>query len=99
LGQHGPYGTERRAPLVHSSGSVTLTLGIPEGRVGLVIGRHGAVVNQIKELLGVSIQISRKGEAAEGGGQDRTCRVSGPREAVEIARQLIHQKIEGVPDA
>lgn len=56
---------------------------------------QGAVINQIKELLGVSIRISKKGEFLPGT-YDRACSITGTPEAVEIAQRLIQQKIDAM---
>ncbi len=76
--------------------AVTVTLAIPEDRVGVVIGRAGAVINQIKGLVNVSVRISRKGEHLPGTG-DRACQISGAPEAVELAQRLILQKVHEAP--
>lgn len=73
--------------------NASVTIAVPEDKVGVVIGKQGAVVNQIKELLGVSIRISRKGEFLPGT-HDRACSINGTPEAVEIAQRLIQQKID-----
>ena len=52
------------------------------------------VIKQIKEMLGVNIRISAKGEFMAGT-SDRVCTISGSQESVEIAQRIIKQKIEG----
>lgn len=74
----GPSG----APLPRGGGGgggASVTLAVPEERVGLVIGKQGSVINQIKELLGVSIRISKKGEFLPGS-HDRACSITGTPE-------------------
>lgn len=78
----------------NSTGHVSVTIGIPESRVGNVIGKQGAIINQIKEVVNVTIRISKKGEHLPGTDQ-RACYISGPPDSVEIAHRLIQQKIEG----
>ncbi|KAL4458465.1 hypothetical protein ABPG75_013330 [Micractinium tetrahymenae] len=78
-----------------AGGGATITIAVPEDKVGVVIGKQGAVINQIKELLGVSIRISKKGEFLPGT-YDRACSITGTPEAVEIAQRLIQQKIDAM---
>jgi hypothetical protein len=68
-------------------GGASVTIAVPEEKVGVVIGKQGAVVNQIKELLGVSIRISKKGEFMPGS-HDRACSITGTPEvgALRAAR-------------
>lgn len=74
--------------------ATTVTLAVPESRVGTVIGKQGVVINQIKELVNVTIRISKKGEYLPGT-NDRACHISGSPESVELAQRLIVQRIEG----
>lgn len=89
----GPGGPLGMGGPPRGGGGASVTIAVPEDKVGVVIGKQGAVVNQIKELLGVSIRISRKGEFLPGT-HDRACSITGTPEAVEIAQRLIQQKIE-----
>ncbi|EFN54199.1 hypothetical protein CHLNCDRAFT_31755 [Chlorella variabilis] len=105
LGGNAPHmlhlGPGAGAPLPRGGGGggggggagASVTIAVPEDKVGVVIGKQGAVINQIKELLGVSIRISKKGEFLPGS-HDRACSITGTPEAVEIAQRLIQQKID-----
>jgi len=53
------------------------------------------VLNQIKELLNVTVRISPKGEHIPGT-SDRFCYITGEGEAVEMAQRLIMRRIEGI---
>ena len=81
------------AGIPHSVHATTVTLAIPEERVGSVIGKGGSVINQIKGLVNVDIRISKKGEHLPGT-TDRACQISGSPEAVDLAQRLIMQRIE-----
>jgi RNA-binding protein Nova len=74
--------------------TTTMTLAIPEDRVGTVIGKQGAVINQIKDLVKVSIRISKRGEHLPGT-NDRACEITGAPDAVELAQRLIMQRRVG----
>ena len=92
----GGFGGDRQ---ISNSGNfgvhaTTMTLAIPEDRVGTVIGKQGAVINQIKDLVKVSIRISKRGEHLPGT-TDRACEITGSPEAVELAQRLIMQRMVG----
>lgn len=89
----GGMGGMGMGPPPPRAGGASVTMAVPEEKVGVVIGKQGAVINQIKELLGVSIRISKKGEFLPGT-HDRACSITGTPQAVEIAQQLIQQKID-----
>ena len=74
--------------------STSITIALPEDRVGTVIGKQGVVINQIKDLMKVSIRISKRGEHLPGT-NDRACEITGTPEAVELAQRLILQRMEG----
>lgn len=74
--------------------TTTMTLAIPEDHVGTVIGKQGAVINQIKDLVKVSIRISKRGEHLPGT-NDRACEITGAPDAVELAQGLIMQRLVG----
>lgn len=76
-------------------GGITITMGVPEEKVGVIIGKQGQVIKQIKDMLGVGIRISAKGEFLPGSPQHRSCTITGTQESVEIAQKIIQQKIEG----
>jgi len=81
---------ERKGP-VDKDGS-TIEIPVPEAKAGAIIGKQGHVITQIQELLGVRMTMSRKGEIIQGT-TNRTCTVSGSKEAVEIAERIVNMKI------
>jgi hypothetical protein len=87
------------APLPRSGGGggASVTLAVPEDKVGVVIGKQGAVINQIKELLGVSIRISKKGEFLPGS-HDRACSITGTPEVGHRWRQCLFLRTAAVVD-
>eukprot|EP00887_Chlorella_sp_A99_P006419 scaffold3.g6419.t1 len=99
-GHHGqaPYHHDPHPAAAPGAGrpATSITMGVPEDRVGVVIGKGGQVINQIKELMGVSIRISKKGEFLPGTA-DRSCTISGDPAACELARQFIQNKVDMGP--
>jgi RNA-binding protein Nova len=66
---------------------------VPDRAVGAIIGKGGEVINQIKNVVGVRIRVSGRDEYIEGT-RDRNVTISGPKEAVAIAEQLIRKKMD-----
>lgn len=149
-GGHAPYHDHHAPPAGIGRPVASITIGLPEDRVGVVIGKGGQVrmgndggwcgsrcgglcagykrgckrvessrvsghpsgllslksplacpccsplqvINQIKELMGVSIRISRKGEFLPGSADHRSCTISGDPAACELARQFIQNKVD-----
>lgn len=97
---HGPPGgyhhDNRHAAPVPSAHATTITVAIPEEAVGRVIGKQGVIINQMKDLLGINVKISKKGEYLPGT-NDRACHITGDPESVEIAQRLVQQKIDAPP--
>lgn len=74
----------------------SLDMQIAEDKIGAVIGKHGHVISQIQDLLGVTMSISRRGEHIEGTNEG-ACRISGPdEEVVSVAEQIVRLKIRGI---
>jgi RNA-binding protein Nova len=74
----------------------SLDMQIAEDKIGAVIGKHGHVVTQIQDLLGVTMSISRRGEHIEGT-NERACKISGPdEEVISLAEKIVQLKIRGV---
>ncbi|KAK9822677.1 hypothetical protein WJX81_007706 [Elliptochloris bilobata] len=81
-GGSGPKGQQR----------VEVTVPVPEGRVGAVIGKGGEVISQLKSVVGVKIRISDREDFVPGT-RNRKVTISGTADAVQIAQVLIHQKV------
>ena len=94
-GGSGGGGGDRNANGAFDVPATTMTLAIPEEKVGTVIGKQGAVINQIKDLVNVSIRISKRGEHLPGT-DDRACEITGAPDAVELAHRLIMQRLAAV---
>eukprot|EP00890_Picochlorum_soloecismus_P000202 jgi/Picsp_1/1182/NSC_04663-R1_binding to tomv rna 1l (long form) protein len=73
----------------------SLDMQVAEDKIGAVIGKHGHVITQIQDLLGVTMSISRRGEHIEGT-NERACKISGPNEeVVSVAEKIVQLKIRG----
>jgi RNA-binding protein Nova len=74
------------------SGQTELTMPVPDNRVGVIIGKGGEVINQLKNVVGVNIRISSKDDLIPGT-RDRKVTIMGPAECVQIAQVLITNKL------
>lgn len=77
-------------PLMHHpDGQVSEVLEVPKHLVGKLIGRAGATIQTLQQSTGTSIQIDHAS-----GGDDKKVTVKGTPEAVEKAKESIHQVLE-----
>ncbi|CAM9647700.1 unnamed protein product, partial [Heterosigma akashiwo] len=70
----------------------TDVMGVPDDKIGAVIGRAGATIGEIHRRSGATLHVSAKNEFAPGT-KDRIVTLRGPREAIQAARALITQKL------
>uniref|UniRef100_A0A1L8DHD1 Putative k-similarity type rna binding protein n=1 Tax=Nyssomyia neivai TaxID=330878 RepID=A0A1L8DHD1_9DIPT len=73
---------------VNPNATVNEEIKIPDKMVGLIIGRGGEQISRLQSESGCKIQMAPD----SGGSPERICSLSGPRDAVNRARDLI-QKI------
>uniref|UniRef100_A0A1B0D2X9 K Homology domain-containing protein n=1 Tax=Phlebotomus papatasi TaxID=29031 RepID=A0A1B0D2X9_PHLPP len=73
---------------VNPNATVNEEIKIPDKMVGLIIGRGGEQITRLQADSGCKIQMA----ADSGGGPERMCSLSGPRDAVSRAKEMI-QKI------
>jgi len=82
------------AALVHGTPSVSMTVFIPNDKVGLVIGRAGNSIRELQERSGAHIVVAKESEASMGN-HVRPVTLTGPFMQVEAAREMIMEKISG----
>merc|ERR1719454_2405500 len=71
---------------------VTDTMAVPSNKVGLVMGKGGETIRNICSQSGAHCQVDK---AAPEGAREKSIVIKGSAEAVERAKQLIHEKIGG----
>lgn len=71
---------------------IEITVPIPDDQVGQIIGKEGTTIKQIKNLVNVDIQISKRGDFLPGT-NNRACQISGTPDAVNLAQQVILQRL------
>ncbi|KAG0294748.1 hypothetical protein BGZ96_000502 [Linnemannia gamsii] len=74
-----------------------VTMTVPQESIGLVIGRGGETVKQLQIQSRAKIQVQQVDPSVPAPA-DRTINLFGPPEAVEYAKQLIMEKVNGARD-
>ncbi|CAM6090463.1 unnamed protein product [Calypogeia fissa] len=80
---------------VLETGPVTtsLTLAVPDDRIGAIVGRGGKTITEIQQASGVKIKISDRGDFVAGT-KNRKVTIAGTAEGVRIAQHLLTQKVQ-----
>ncbi|KAF9924904.1 Far upstream element-binding protein 1 [Mortierella alpina] len=74
-----------------------VTMTVPQESIGLVIGRGGETVKQLQIQSRAKIQVQQVDPSVPPPAE-RTINLFGPPEAVEYAKQLIMEKVDGASD-
>ncbi|KAL7546142.1 hypothetical protein ACHAWF_009482 [Thalassiosira exigua] len=86
-----PSSPPQRAP--PSAGAVAVRLGVPDSRVGSILGRGGKTLAELQGLSRTRIRISQRGDFVPGT-RDRVVTISGSTARdVEHARRLLSQRL------
>jgi len=72
--------------------NITMTLGVPDHKVGTLIGKSGIIIKEIKQATGVSMQVSQKGDTIAGTAHRKVI-VTGSQAQVQNAHSMIMQKL------
>ncbi|KAL2554615.1 Protein BTR1 [Forsythia ovata] len=75
----------------------SLTIGIPDEHIGIVVGRGGRSIMEISQLSGARVKISDRGDFMSGT-SDRKVTITGPQTAVHIAETMISRKVASVSE-
>ncbi|KAF3159208.1 hypothetical protein TWF788_003978 [Orbilia oligospora] len=81
--RNSPRGYRERSP--QGEGNITDHMMIDASLVGLIIGRRGETLKRVEEMSGARVQFV----ADSRGEPERVCNITGPRAAVQSARQQI----------
>ncbi|KAI4302308.1 hypothetical protein MLD38_038070 [Melastoma candidum] len=73
----------------HSS---SMTIGIPDDHIGLVVGRGGRTIMEISQASGAKIKISDRGDFLSGT-TNRKVMITGSQSAIHAAESMIMQKV------
>ena len=67
------------------------TLRVPHELIGMLIGRGGETIKELKKESGARIDISKEPE--EEGSQERLVHITGPPECVSYARRMVNEML------
>ncbi|XP_021295983.1 protein BTR1 isoform X2 [Herrania umbratica] len=77
--------------------SNSVTIGVADGHIGLVLGRGGRNIMEISQLSGARIKISDRGDFMSGT-TDRKVTITGSQRAIRQAESMIMQKVAYATD-
>lgn len=77
-------------------GSQTQQIFIPNDLVGVIIGKGGSKINEIRQMSASHIKIMEPGAGAMAGGgeNERLVTITGPPQNIQVAVQLLYQRLE-----
>ncbi|CAN4105827.1 unnamed protein product [Withania somnifera] len=75
----------------------SVTIGVADERIGLVLGRNGRSVMEISQVSGARIKISDRGDFMSGT-SDRKVTITGSQRAISIAESMISKKVATVSE-
>ncbi|XP_039037425.1 protein BTR1-like isoform X3 [Hibiscus syriacus] len=85
-------GTGGKLPNQKEDRSNSITIGVSDGHIGLVLGRGGRNIMEISQASGARIKISDRGDFMSGT-TDRKVTITGSQRAVRQAESMIMQKV------
>ncbi|CAN1238602.1 Protein BTR1 [Linum grandiflorum] len=77
--------------------SHSVTIGVADEHIGLVVGRGGRNIMEISQVSGAKIKISDRGDFMTGT-NDRKVTITGSQRAVRAAEDMIHQKVSSASE-
>lgn len=73
-----------------------IEISIPDGKVGMIIGKRGSTIKQLQQQSGARIEVSKEADMANKKDRHRSVRITGKQSHVEEAQRLIHSRIDPV---
>jgi RNA-binding protein Nova len=70
----------------------SVTIGVADERIGIVVGRGGRNIIEISQISGARIKISDRGDFLSGT-SDRKVTITGPQRAIRVAEAMILHKV------
>ncbi|KAM3698461.1 hypothetical protein ACB098_06G189500 [Castanea mollissima] len=89
---YGPNGAGGKFQNSKEDRSNSVTIGVADGHIGLVVGRGGRTIMEISQVSGARIKISDRGDFMSGT-SDRKVTITGSQRAIRAAESMIMQKV------
>ncbi|XP_076946835.1 protein BTR1-like [Bidens hawaiensis] len=89
---YGPNGGNKKLQNNEEEISNSVTLGVADEHIGIVVGRGGRNISEISQTSGARIKISERGDFMNGT-SDRKVTITGSQRAINIAEDMIMQKV------
>uniref|UniRef100_A0A7N0RF08 K Homology domain-containing protein n=1 Tax=Kalanchoe fedtschenkoi TaxID=63787 RepID=A0A7N0RF08_KALFE len=94
----GPNGTRGKFPNnKDDQNNSSVTIGISDDHIGLVLGRGGRNITEISQVSGARIKISDRGDFISGT-NERKVTITGSQRAIHTAEDMIMQKVNSVTE-
>ncbi|CAM8920285.1 unnamed protein product [Rhodiola kirilowii] len=94
----GPQGTRGQFPSnKDDQNNSSVTIGISDDHIGLVLGRGGRNITEISQVSGARIKISDRGDFISGT-NERKVTITGSQRAIRSAEDMIMQKVNSVSE-
>ncbi|PQQ12584.1 protein BTR1 isoform X2 [Prunus yedoensis var. nudiflora] len=87
-----PNGTGGKFQNNKEDRSNSVTIGVADSHIGLVVGRGGRTIMEISQASGARIKISDRGDFMSGT-TDRKVTITGSQRAIRAAESMILQKV------
>ncbi|KAH7547822.1 hypothetical protein JRO89_XS14G0020700 [Xanthoceras sorbifolium] len=89
---YGPNATGRKYQNNKEDRTNSVTIGVADEHIGLVVGRGGRNIMEISQVSGARIKVSDRGDFMSGT-TDRKVTISGSQRAIRSAESMIMQKV------
>ncbi|KAH7537054.1 hypothetical protein FEM48_Zijuj03G0051500 [Ziziphus jujuba var. spinosa] len=89
---YGPNGAGGKFQNTKEDRNNSVTIGVADGHIGLVVGRGGRNIMEISQASGARIKISDRGDFMSGT-TDRKVTITGSQRAIRAAESMIMQKV------
>ncbi|KAE9451311.1 hypothetical protein C3L33_16808, partial [Rhododendron williamsianum] len=83
--------------VVQEDRSTSVTIGVADEHIGVVVGRGGKNLMEISQVSGARIKISDRGDFMSGT-SDRKVTITGSQRAIRVAEAMISQKVASASD-
>ncbi|GMH13289.1 hypothetical protein Nepgr_015130 [Nepenthes gracilis] len=92
---YGPNGVGAEIENSEEDRSYSITIGVADEHIGVVVGRGGRSIMEISQISGARIKISDRGDFLSGTSQ-RKVAITGSERAIRTAEAMILQKVASV---